>query len=333
MPQNRPYSLSGDLPITMKTVHFVADRTAAFAAQALSMEPWQGWIPKAVPPFEDMLIEWRPLDMVEAMAQRADASFLKASFHDVVRMPGQVIVPARIESRPDTDDLFAVEGMLVSGNTITFHAGSSPNSSSGMRRTSITLPFEVRVGEPRDAEDPSQRTLEELIWGSGYEKVMGSYPNIRVTASRLRGAPAEIRKGLRHVSFRGAQTVLLPDMGLVEFAGVARFGMAILALINAERHNEIIIAESTKTFRGNMRRLPAMRLVVIRPDTVRRVYTAQDDSPESCVARREHGVRRHLRRYKSGRTTWVREHVRGDASLGSIKKRYIVEMDPNKEMQ
>lgn len=41
--------------------------------------------------------------------------------------------------------------------------------------------------------------------------------------------------------------------------------------------------------------------------------------------RRDHEVRGHWRTYKSGKRTWVRSHRRGDETLGTIAKTYIVD--------
>lgn len=41
--------------------------------------------------------------------------------------------------------------------------------------------------------------------------------------------------------------------------------------------------------------------------------------------RRDHEVRGHWRTYKSGKRTWIRSHRRGDETLGTIAKTYIVD--------
>jgi hypothetical protein len=74
----------------------------------------------------------------------------------------------------------------------------------------------------------------------------------------------------------------------------------------------------------------ALRIAAERVgDTVRYVpltqetYTRTRDemhSDEPAYRKREHDVRGHWRTYRSGRRVWVREHTRGDASLGRVTR-------------
>jgi len=278
------------------TVHFVTERSAADAAQEISMQPWQDWIKKAQPPFGSMVIEWKPIDMIESMKRYGNRFAYTAP-------SGKIAT----RTEPETDGLFDVEAMVITDSKIWFHIGAFSGQS-----MNIMLPWVIELNKPRDPSDPDQIAFEKLAFGVGYEKQFGSYPDVR------------IRRDYSQVKTKFAT---IPDEMLTEFAGIVRFGLAMLALINTERETIPTVGYKRSTLKnGKIIKLPETRLVVIRPDSARKVY---EKSEPTGIKHRDHEVRRHLRNYKNGKTAWVREHRRGDKSIGTVNKRYIVEMDPN----
>ena len=58
---------------------------------------------------------------------------------------------------------------------------------------------------------------------------------------------------------------------------------------------------------------------------IRRAPRARDAPAEALIRRREHEVRGHWRRLRSGEYVWVRAHARGDPELGRVETHYVME--------
>lgn len=193
--------------------------------------------------------------------------------------------------------------------------------------TVMPTPFDIRLHEElaEDAIGPGEREADDaqmtvLAWGTTYARDHGmpASPAVRV----LKELP--YTRAPRNATFQCA----------FECAGQLRVLLAMFALLNAERPAGVD-PDTQREGRAILGGLSVPkykpRVVVLRPDAPRRV-TSSVHEWSSGIKKREHEVRRHLRRYKSGKTVWVREHVRGDAALGRVEKQYLVEADPNKDL-
>lgn len=111
----------------------------------------------------------------------------------------------------------------------------------------------------------------------------------------------------------------------VELAGLPRFVCTILALIN---DGPISIEKSTPSgkFWTKRGQRPYMATNTIRLKIPTRVrYIAQYASKYlSAAKKRRHQVKGHWRNYEGGKKVWIREHLRGDASLGFVNHTYSV---------
>lgn len=129
----------------------------------------------------------------------------------------------------------------------------------------------------------------------------------------------------------------LVDDRYLPCSAVLRPMLAFLALLNSQRETIVIPADQRdgKTWSKTKKRfIPRWKphLVVIRPDAPRRVTERVQEIAREATRKREHEVRRHIRRLRDGREVWVRPHKRGDASLGVVEKKYLIESDPNKHL-
>ena len=337
-----PYLIGPNSPPHLQ--HMVVDRSATQAAQEISMTKWETWLPQAKPPFEDVVIEWKCADMLAAMAST------KSVKQEFVRLDSDHNLTNVVFSHPDYDEAADVNAMVVTQGKVWFHVGTYV----GDKPANMMLPWVVELGLPRDDRDPDQVFFERIAFGIGYNNIFGGYPNVKIRRDALyrvleketptifaeameRGRAISFDRIDGHVKtteyggFSSKDTYLMPDASLAEFAGVVRFGLSMLALLNSERETVDAVGYKKATFRGGkVVKLPKTRLVVIRPDAARKVYEKRD--VPTGIKKCDHPVRRHLRRYANGKLVWVREHRRGDPLLGTVEHKYILEMDPNKDL-
>jgi len=209
--------------------------------------------------------------------------------------------------RVNPSEMVEHEGMMIVDDTAMFFCGYQDSA--------VVLPFMMGL---KPHQIINKKTVDRMkgdvssatqhLWGTNYEKVYGDgeFPPYPVVG------PENI------------DGIYLTT----EFSGIARYGAACLAFLNAPRATELVVAEPKKTMiGGSIRPYPKTNLVVIRPDGVRRVYQNSRQNTLS-MGKRLHEVRQHLRRYKSGKIAIVRSHRRGNEELGVVSKEYIVEPTP-----
>lgn len=129
-----------------------------------------------------------------------------------------------------------------------------------------------------------------------------------------------------------AMTVAHESAGyLNEIIGSVRMGFAALAYINTLRVTQpsgYTTARPCPTSVVNGKTTPKMDFHVVKLHREPTIVLEQGDGSTNghghSTPKREHDVRGHQRKYKSGKVVWVREHKRGDASLGRIEKEYVV---------
>ena len=127
-----------------------------------------------------------------------------------------------------------------------------------------------------------------------------------------------------HEPYTDESMAAISKCGIDMTRGDSRFLITVMALLNYDwviktpREGSGSKYRFGKFHKGNSHievaiDLPKWRGVTITPTEFKQMN-------ESC--RRQHSVRGHFRRYKSGRSVWVKPHVRGDAKLGIITKDY-----------
>lgn len=116
----------------------------------------------------------------------------------------------------------------------------------------------------------------------------------------------------------------MSDWGLEMTRGDSRFLITVMALLNYDwiiktpREGNGTRYRFGKYHKGNAHievslDLPKWRGVTITPKGFNEMAESN---------RRQHSVRGHFRKYRDGRRTWIKAHVRGDAKLGIITKDY-----------
>jgi len=121
------------------------------------------------------------------------------------------------------------------------------------------------------------------------------------------------------------------DLMVMHQPGSARVYLAYLALMNVERET-IVLPKSYRAGRvfvnGDSKPSYEPLVVRIQPNAARIILEEDGSIQEGHREVRQHEVRRHLRRLKSGREVWVKPHKRGNPELGTIIKTYQIESDP-----
>lgn len=275
---------------------FEFENDGASLAHTLSLHDWREWLPLAVPPFEYCLLEFNPGAYMQALH-------------------GKPYINGR---KYDTSDLLMRIGLFVHqhptlGRFATVLQGHSSFSGA------VPAPYAISWDVPEARETAEgYKDWQTMAWGPDYIEKFGlpPYPYVGLFTDyyKKHGITPE------NLLFMAEETM-----------GQTRVTLAALALLNVQRETLHVPASyrDGRTILRN-RTVPRYRpsLVVIRPDAIRRVYDRSADAEPTGIRKREHEVRQHFRTLADGRRVRVRAHQRGDASLGRVEKRYIVEHSP-----
>jgi hypothetical protein len=284
----------------LKTNHFEIDSSAYVDIQKLSISPLHTWIGAAIAPLNDCLIEWNTVGMLQS-SEKA----------------GMTVV-----WNGDPNDFIDRTGMIIRNNKIFF--------ASCFTNKKIVFPYVINLDIPRDETCATQRLYENTVYGVRYKIIHGTVPPFRLT--NIWDHPEVIGSIISRDDIDYLNKI--PDSQvnnlLHEVAGDARTALAILAYMNADSKEEAVTTQHKKStfLSGKVYPYPKTNLVVIRPGSTKRVYEYVERN-DPLNNRRLHEVRRHIRKLKTGKFVVVRPHKRGNAELGEVTKRYIVEKDPN----
>lgn len=279
-----------------RTKLFEFDHDAINMANQLSLRDWREWLPVVKAPFENTWLEWSPRDYIKPV-------------------PGQRYDPVPREgfhlSTSDVHTIEAMNGTIMSRE----RANIEDNEPLGAwyvqtgKDTAIIPIFVIFADEPKD--DAWSKQSADILWGPAYVAKFGRPSNFTIV-----NLAVETNK----------------DRFLLEFAGLLRVTLATIALVNMERecqqYPESYRSGRTQGQKG--RSVPAYKphVITLRPDAPRFYSTGNIiRAAASGWHPREHGVRGHWRQLP-GRKIWVRDHKRGDASLGVINSSYRVRPAP-----
>lgn len=279
----------------LKLNHFEVDTNAYTTIQRLSYEPWREWIGAAIAPFDNCLIEWKTWNMLQAISNLGGSI-------------GGSIYNANLPK-----DLVERTGIIIKNNKIIFVIL--------MYNKIFVMPFVLNLDLTSD-NSSTQHLYEETVYGINYKKVNGSCPPFLLDDITNHG-------NLFTFDYENLRKMKTYEF-LSECAGDARTALAILAYINADKKQEQVFVQRKKsTLIGtNIYPYPKTNLVIIRPGSTQRIYE-REERHDPLNNRRLHEVRSHVRKLKTGKCVIVRPHKRGNAELGEVTKRYIVERDPN----
>ena len=257
-----------------------------------------------------------------------DAISAAGPLTDLIRSPHekwekQILIPFPTTWVEISGPLGSYGAMIKDGLSYSFHAETEEH-------TVVMMPFALDFNNT-DLEGwpllkagcghPPTPEFLDLVWNT-HETKGWPHPDIK---THVIGKDTSLMNGstISHEQIMG------------HIPGLARLLCAALAFINTPRAVEFVDQPGkTSTFiGGEIRPYPKRQLIVIRPDGVRTVKRAAQQRNTPPTPKREHDVRSHLRHYKSGKVAVVRSHRRGDADLGTVRSEYIVEKDPNKDLQ
>lgn len=280
---------------------FSFEDSGADLAHTLSMHDWRDWLPLATPPFEHCLLEWDPRAYLARLhGQRLPGT--QSRVHDAGDLIDRLGIYAHTHPR------YGRCATIVQGHT-SFRDGVVPSP--------YLITWDMQ--EPKELSGmPGYRDWVRMAFGAPYIAQYGEPPCPTVT---IFDDYYDGKKISPENMYRMAE----------ESIGQVRVALAALALLNAQKETLHVPASyrDGRTILRN-RTVPRYRpsLVVIRPDAIRRVYDRSADAEPTGIRKREHDVRQHFRTLADGRRVRVRAHQRGDASLGRVEKRYIVEHSP-----
>lgn len=284
----------------LKTNHFEIDSSAYTDIQKLSISPLHTWVGAVVAPLDDCLIEWNTVGMLQS-SEKA----------------GMTVV-----WNGDPNDFIDRTGVIIRNNKMFF--------TSCFSNRKILFPYVINLDIPRDETCPTQRLYENTVYGIRYKIIHKTIPPFRLT--HVWDHPEIVDKLISKHDIEYLKKIPQSKNNeiLHEVAGDARTAIAILAYMNADRNEERVVTQRKKTtmLGGKFYPYPKTNLVVIRPGSTKRVYEYVERN-DPLNNRRLHEVRRHIRKLKTGKFVVVRPHKRGNAELGEVTKRYIVERDPN----
>jgi hypothetical protein len=89
------------------------------------------------------------------------------------------------------------------------------------------------------------------------------------------------------------------------------------------------VDKNTNNKRIRLGKVPFYEVHTLTIDAPNNVTDITGASKNTGTKHRQHLVRGHIRRLQSGENTWVNSHVRGDAALGNIAKKYNVRKAAN----
>lgn len=260
---------------------------------------WSMWQP-ICPPFQKCFLEFEASLFNERAASRLKIFSDETGFGKIWRV-----------------------GAAISNTMVSF-------SFMGQKKAFIT-PMMLVMKEDRSSAEYAPDTLG--VWGWGYDKAYGNGqwpPFDTAFAGSTLGKDLEMR-----MCMIGKDAAYEMDDWLAEgmvhvFEGIAKYTLAALAILNAPRASELTFAKTpSRMIKDKIVRYPDLRLVVVKPNTPRKVYEHARANNQPAHPKRLHDVRQHLRRYKTGKIVVVRSHQRGDEELGVVKKQYIVEDNQN----
>jgi len=116
---------------------------------------------------------------------------------------------------------------------------------------------------------------------------------------------------------------------IIESTGTFRWLITVLGLMNSYQTvpSTYQMSGGGKSRPLNLRHVPFMeyRRLSVKLPVDKPISALVKPARLSQVRKRAHKVRGHYRRYKTGKRVFVKEHQRGDASLGFVHKEYLVE--------
>jgi hypothetical protein len=286
-----------------KVNHFEIDPSAYVDIQKLSYQPLKDWIGAVVAPLDNCIIEWNPVSMLSASVAAGGAPPLK-----------------NYDPQASVDYI----GVIVYNNKLFFTTYGGCGDETCKIKHKLILPYVLHLNLPRD-NSQTQLMYEETVYGIRYKEIMKDIPSFLINNIWEN----EFDKFSDEETKESLQLLKCPEI-LYEFAGDVRVALAILAYMNADRDQEQIFTQKKKStfLGGKVYPYPKTNLVVIRPGSTQRIYE-RNERHDPLNNRRLHEVRRHVRKLKTGKFVIVRPHKRGNAELGEVTKRYIVEKDPN----
>lgn len=290
LPEKKPYIEAA------KQFHFDAD--AIRMADELSKRDWREWLPMARAPFPVTWMEWSPDDYLSNISPLP---------HGNRRIERVGCLIGRSEINVEGEGEGGTESYVLP--TIQQHAMFYFT----FKRKAVTIPFTLLLDLPTDGLEVAE-IYTAKAFSEPYVRKFGA-PPIPVVC------PSEY--------LHGTARLLLKDT-IDCFIGTPRIGMACLALLNAEKDRQPYPESylSGRTHGAKSNTIPAYRPAVIhlRPNAIRYVMERAAKEPTG-VRRCEHDVKGHWRTLP-GRKVWVRNHTRGDKSLGRKESRYVVESAP-----
>lgn len=290
LPEKKPYMQAA------KQFHFDAD--AIRMANELSLRDWREWLPMARAPFPATWMEWSPDDYLSATSPLPHGD---RRLERVGCLVGRSEINVEGEGEDGTESYVLPSIQTHMMFYFTF------------KRKAVTIPFTLLLDLEASSVEVAPTYLEKAF-GEPYVRTFGAPPVPVVCPSEY---------------LHGKPRTLLKDT-IECFVGTPRVGLAALALLNAEKDRQPYPESylSGRTHGPKSNTIPAYRPAVIhlRPNAIRYVMERAPNEPTG-IRRCEHDVKGHWRTLP-GRKVWVRNHTRGDKSLGRKESRYVVESAP-----
>lgn len=298
------------------TVSFVCtDDFTRLVAQASMLSPAKllALAQHATPPCDYTIIEWT------FNARKAGLEAIGAPVQS--HMP-DVPVPGRVGFillKHEHDDLFAAH-IVTDEHVLGSDCNVAPLAyTTGPQRPDYVARYDAGVTiegmltttyQRRWAADKKLPELEAYLFANYHAYWNGDF------GWKLAKAPAHVQAAAR-----------------MEHGGDIRWLVALLGLLNLFERKE-----SEQRFAGNGERRGLSRgksvlrtsyreISIYVPGTKVPIEYVGNNIKRACARKRQHGVRKHFRHYKSGRVIEIPAHKRGDPSLGVVQQVYVVKTE------